>query len=171
MFDLAPLLYVDVERFGGKWRESKNYVKNRHTDVMRESRLTPPDVRRPFLAPVGFTEIRSGVQEFSIRTSQPLKILILLYSRSNLYIQRPPNYRSRTSYIRNYTKSDLSHIRNSASYSHLGGCRSGSHRSETHVCCNERKLWRKTYFIEQTIGTCIVRTKELRRFKQHVHMW
>ena len=48
VFGLAPLLYVDAERFGGNWDE--NYVKtskmtakrqNRHNDVMHESRLTP----------------------------------------------------------------------------------------------------------------------------------
>ena len=43
-FGMAPILYVDVETFGGNWRE--NDVKtskrqNRHTDVMHESRLTP----------------------------------------------------------------------------------------------------------------------------------
>ena len=41
------LLHVDVETFGGKRREngvktSKNDDKNRHTDVMHGSRLTPP---------------------------------------------------------------------------------------------------------------------------------
>ena len=34
-FGTAPLLYVDVETFGGNRRQ------NRHTDVMHESRLTP----------------------------------------------------------------------------------------------------------------------------------
>ena len=47
-FGTAPLLYVDVETFGGNWRENDvNMSKitsnrqNRHTDVMHESRLTP----------------------------------------------------------------------------------------------------------------------------------
>ena len=55
---MAPLSYVDVEAFGGKWRE--NDVKtskrqNRHTDVMHESHI-----RRHFLALVGLTEIPVG---------------------------------------------------------------------------------------------------------------
>ena len=43
-FGTALLLYVDVEMFGGNWRENdvKNDVKsqNRHTDVMHESHLS-----------------------------------------------------------------------------------------------------------------------------------
>ena len=64
---LATLLYVEIETFGGNWREndiktSKLISKhqNRHPYVMHESRLTPPHVRRCFLAPVGFTEISVG---------------------------------------------------------------------------------------------------------------
>ena len=47
-FSTAPLLYVDVETFGGNWREddvktSKMTSKrqNLHTDVIHESHLTP----------------------------------------------------------------------------------------------------------------------------------
>ena len=56
MFGLAQLLYVDVKRFGGNdFKTSKS-----HTDVMHDSRLTSPHVRRHFLAPVVFTEIPVG---------------------------------------------------------------------------------------------------------------
>ena len=41
----APLLYVDVEMFGEKWREidikTSKWRQNRHTDAMHENRLTP----------------------------------------------------------------------------------------------------------------------------------
>ena len=54
----APLLYVDVETFGGNWCE--NDVKTSKSSYWRhawESSYTPR-VRRHFLAPVGFMEIR-----------------------------------------------------------------------------------------------------------------
>ena len=61
-FGTALHLYVDVEPFGGNWRESgvkssKITLKpqNRHTDVLHEWSYTP-HVRQHFLAPVGFTE-------------------------------------------------------------------------------------------------------------------
>ena len=45
---MAPLLYVNVETFGGNWRENDvntsnmtSKRQNRQTDVMHESRLTP----------------------------------------------------------------------------------------------------------------------------------
>ena len=46
-FGMAPLLYVDVETFGGNWRENdvntskwcQKWRQKRHTDVMHESRL------------------------------------------------------------------------------------------------------------------------------------
>ena len=44
---MAPLLYVDVEMFGGNWRENDiktsemtSKRQNHHTDIMHESRLT-----------------------------------------------------------------------------------------------------------------------------------
>ena len=43
-FGTAPLLSVDVETFGSKWRQDvKNDVKrqNRHSDVLHGSRLGP----------------------------------------------------------------------------------------------------------------------------------
>ena len=53
-FGTAPLLYVDVETFGGNWRwnnvktsKMKSKRQNRHADVMHENRLTPP-------CPVGY---------------------------------------------------------------------------------------------------------------------
>ena len=67
MFGSAPLLYVDVETDVKMTSRRQTYVKtsesenrNSHTDVMHESRLTPPHVRRHFLAPVGFTDIPVG---------------------------------------------------------------------------------------------------------------
>ena len=47
-FGTAPLLYVDVEKFGGNWRENDvktskmtSKCQNRRTDVMHESRHKP----------------------------------------------------------------------------------------------------------------------------------
>ena len=48
MFGLAPLLYVGVKTFGGKWRQhdvkTSKWRENRHPAVVHESRLTtsPP---------------------------------------------------------------------------------------------------------------------------------
>ena len=64
-FGTAPLLYVDVETFGGNWRENDVKTSNVKTSkssywrLARESSYTP-HVKRHFLAPVGFTEISVG---------------------------------------------------------------------------------------------------------------
>ena len=73
-FGMAPLLYVDVEMFGG------NQCQNRHTDVMHEGRLTPPHVRRHFLAPVGFTGITVGYARNYV-LSQLMRLCYLAHRR------------------------------------------------------------------------------------------
>ena len=60
-FGTVPLLYVDVETFGGNWREndvkmSKMMSKLSYWHHARESSYTP-HVRQHFLTPVGFMEI------------------------------------------------------------------------------------------------------------------
>ena len=54
-------LYVDVETSGRNWSENdvkmSKMTSNHHTDVMHEGPLTPPHVRRHFLAPIEFMEI------------------------------------------------------------------------------------------------------------------
>ena len=59
-FGTAPLLYVDVETFGGNWRE--NDIKTSKSSYRRHTRESSyiPRVRRHFLAPIGFTEIPVG---------------------------------------------------------------------------------------------------------------
>ena len=63
MFGLAPLLYVDAERFGGI--RGENYFKtskrqNRHNDVMHESRLTPLMLDDIYYSRSEITEIPVG---------------------------------------------------------------------------------------------------------------
>ena len=54
---MAPVLYVDVETFGGNWRQDvKNDVSTSKSSYWRELSYTP-NVRRHFLASVGFMEI------------------------------------------------------------------------------------------------------------------
>ena len=42
MFCSAPIYNVDVETFGGKWRQKLTSWHKKHPDIMHESRLTPP---------------------------------------------------------------------------------------------------------------------------------
>ena len=61
-FATAPLLYADIETFGGNWREndvntSKMRSKSSYWRHAQESSYSP-HVRQHFLAPVGFTEIQ-----------------------------------------------------------------------------------------------------------------
>ena len=59
-FGMAPLLYVDVETFGGNWHE--NDIKTSKSSYWRHARESSytPHVKRHFLAPAGFTEISVG---------------------------------------------------------------------------------------------------------------
>ena len=70
-FGTTPLLYVDVEMFGGNWREndvnaSKITLKSSYWCHARESSYTP-HVRRHFLTRSGSRKSRSGMQELSFR--------------------------------------------------------------------------------------------------------
>ena len=61
---MAPLLYADIETFGGNWQEndvkmSKMTSKSLYWHHARESSYIP-HVRRHFLAPVRFTKIPVG---------------------------------------------------------------------------------------------------------------
>ena len=63
-FGTAPLLYVDVETFGGNCREndvktSNITSKSSYWRYARESSYTP-HVRRHFLGPIGLTESPFG---------------------------------------------------------------------------------------------------------------
>ena len=63
MFGTALLLYIDVEMFGGNWRQDvKNDVETSKTSYWRHARESSytPHVRRHFLAPVEFTAIPVG---------------------------------------------------------------------------------------------------------------
>ena len=80
-FGTTPVLYVDVETFGGKlmwkWRQDfQNEVKTSKSSYWRHARETSytPHVRRHFLAPVGFTEILVGYARIQ---SLPLLLRLL----------------------------------------------------------------------------------------------
>ena len=63
-FAMALLLYLDVETFGGNWRENDVNMSNitSKSSYWHHARVSSytPHVRRHFLAPVGFTEILVG---------------------------------------------------------------------------------------------------------------
>ena len=84
-FGTAPPLCVDVEKFGGNWREndaktSKMTSKRPKSAYWRHAWESPytPHVRRHFLAPIGFTEIQVGYARRGVSIGVPL--YLMLYS-------------------------------------------------------------------------------------------
>ena len=92
-FGMAPLLYVDVEIFGGKGRENdvavKNEVKISYWHHAQESSYTP-HVRQHFLAPIGFTEILVGYAKmFILGAPRILKLYELEHDKINKITYAP----------------------------------------------------------------------------------
>ena len=90
-FGTAPLLFIDVETFGGNWRENDiKTSKSSYWRHIRELSYTPL-VRKHFLAPVGFTEIPVGYARKYCHCL-PFSLYDLLLNHTNHDMTKPTKW-------------------------------------------------------------------------------